>query len=1072
MAGTDAAGQSEFGDDGDALEMLVGVYTPLLVQHVEDPSVLSTYMTHIIKVENRKKISRMEVHEPCQAMKLLLEILSSSREPGRYQCFLDALIQADYPYLSKVLNGGNIKYDMVHQVKLIELFTPTIMKRISAVDLIPDLVSVGVINSRDGQGVRAVGENYGMVASAICLLGKIPNRVEDWFGKFISVLINSGHKILAETIDPDMYLKKMNQKADEDNLKTERQMDMEEERQMDTKGEQYSIITEPLVTVTGGSGKSIGDECGQELVSGVSGFDSDDPDLADVEDNMAKLSMDCTDDNITRLKKSAQRAASVSSSAPDFMPNIRHSDDHKAPLNNMDDSNRLDGVASKQLINKTIEVPSTERDQSSDSKTVVEELELRSYQMELAAHGLNGKNTLICAPTGSGKTHVAVKIIQDHLQNPPIRRISKVIFLVNQVALADQQAKLCKRYLDYRIQAISGDSQRNEKVSFNDLLQMNDILVVTAQILLDAMVNGEIDSIQCFTLMVFDECHHTHTKHPFNQIMFHYMDLKDSSDAVTLPQIIGLTASVGVGKAKTMSKAKDHIRSLMANLDATELSTVRENLEELGNHVSYPHEEVVSAPSRTNDLFHILVLQLMDCIEKMMSKTEHVQHFEGRSGVTKAPSNKGSEQYTQWISVLWKESAKIRDQETRRFFMSCRNHLDWYNNALIIYSDARVKDALEYLEEKMKYWIETAVFNETDKTLKIFYEKSVEQMKTCIESDNPKLKYLQRMLIDAFKNNEDSRGIIFVKTRNLVKALESWMNEVPGLRELNPKKFVGAQVSADKGGMTKHEQVDILSYFKQGKHKVIIATSVAEEGLDISKCNLVIRYDHVTNEIAMVQSRGRGRAEDSSFIVLTEQNKGTAEKQQRNMIREVLMNKAILELQDDIETKPQEFCRDIKKLQEDAKMLRALESMRREGKYKRAGEFELRCVKCDEFACMSSDVRRIQSAHHVVLDEDFENRIKVVIYPRPQYFDTQYEVKGKIHCKNCGSAYGTLAVHRKIDFYVIKVANFIISDSNDRKMTCKKWKQSPFSVTDLTNDDFKRMIDTQQEFLNDFNSMS
>lgn len=45
------------------------------------------------------------------------------------------------------------------------------------------------------------------------------------------------------------------------------------------------------------------------------------------------------------------------------------------------------------------------------------ELKLREYQKELAAPAIAGKNTIICAPTNSGKTFVAIEITKQHLDS-------------------------------------------------------------------------------------------------------------------------------------------------------------------------------------------------------------------------------------------------------------------------------------------------------------------------------------------------------------------------------------------------------------------------------------------------------------------------------------------------------------------------------------------------------------------------------------------------------------------------------------------------------------------------------
>ena len=53
---------------------------------------------------------------------------------------------------------------------------------------------------------------------------------------------------------------------------------------------------------------------------------------------------------------------------------------------------------------------------------------------------------------------------------------------------------------------------------------------------------------------------------------------------------MGLTASVGVGKAKNLPEAVDHILKLCASLDAEKLRIVQEHRQELLSHTPRAHE--------------------------------------------------------------------------------------------------------------------------------------------------------------------------------------------------------------------------------------------------------------------------------------------------------------------------------------------------------------------------------------------------------------------------------------------------------------------------------------------------
>jgi Fanconi anemia group M protein len=135
--------------------------------------------------------------------------------------------------------------------------------------------------------------------------------------------------------------------------------------------------------------------------------------------------------------------------------------------------------------------------------------------------------------------------------------------------------------------------------------------------------------------------------------------------------------------------------------------------------------------------------------------------------------------------------------------------------------------------------------------------------------EHPKLEELKRIVTKAI-TVPDTKILIFNQYRDSASKIETELNKIPGV---SAKIFFG-QAKKSGTGMSQKQQKEVVEQFSNNIFNVMVATSVAEEGLDIPKVDLVIFYEPIPSAIRHIQRRGRtGRLEKGSVIVLV--TKGT-----------------------------------------------------------------------------------------------------------------------------------------------------------------------------------------------------
>ncbi|TGO58073.1 hypothetical protein BOTNAR_0188g00060 [Botryotinia narcissicola] len=498
----------------------------------------------------------------------------------------------------------------------------------------------------------------------------------------------------------------------------------------------------------------------------------------------------------------------------------------------------------------------------------------RDYQLELFEKAKK-QNIIAVLDTGSGKTFIAVLLLRwimdQELEDRAIGKPHRVsFFLVDSVTLCHQQHSVLRNNLNQPTDMICGltGTDLSDHIKWKKRMDANMVIVCTAEILRQCLHHSFVTMAQ-INLLIFDEAHHAKKDHPYARIIKDFYR-NDTGKDFTLPKIFGMTASP-VDARDNVKKAAEELEGLLHSqiCTAEDPSLLQYSIK--GKPETIAFYDPLGPKFNTS-----LYLQMLPLL-----KDNPIFRKPFVFG-TEASRTLGSWCVDQiWTFCLQEEESKKLQAKTEQ-----------------AHHKKRVPEPLDVLE-KRKEQLEEAksiVKNHTfdppyfasrlsdDLTTKVHYSNNL----------SAKVVALLSILKDRFQRPTNDKCIVFVRERYTARLLASLLSTPEaGTPFLKVAPLVGTtSASAGEMHITFRSQTLTMHDFRNGKINCLIATSVAEEGLDIPDCNLVVRFDLYNSVIQYIQSRGRARHVNSRYYHMVE----SYNEEHIRTIKEVLKHEKMLKL--------------------------------------------------------------------------------------------------------------------------------------------------------------------------------